>query len=86
MRKLIDCIIVAAILGCFFLAYAGFRMEAALLMCVVVILAAWRFWDRARIKDRGGNGGDDCPHHPDSIMANASVDSDSGSSAGGADD
>ncbi len=83
--KFIDYIIMAAILGCLFLAYAGFRIEAALLLGVVVIVASWRFWDRSREKHlMRGASSDNCPDHPDSVAAGGHDSSDTGN--GGGDD
>ena len=84
--KIIDYIIIAAILGCLFLAYAGFPIEAALLFVVVVIVASWRFWDRSREKHMmRGASGDTCPDHPDSVAASGYDSSHSGSDSGGND-
>jgi hypothetical protein len=68
--KIIDYMIIAAVLGCLFFAYAGFRIEAALLFVAVVIVASWRFWDHSREKHMmRGASGDNCPDHPDSVAA-----------------
>jgi hypothetical protein len=82
--KIIDYIIIAAILGCLFLAYAGFRIEAGLLFVVVVTVASWRFWDRSREKHMmRGASGDNCPDDPDSIYASGHDSSHSSSDSGG---
>jgi hypothetical protein len=85
--KIIDYIIIAAILGCMFVAYAGFRIEAALLCVVVVALASWRFGDRRREKHlMRGASGDNCPDHPDSIYASGHDSSHGAGNSGGTDD
>ena len=83
--KVIDYIIIAAILGCLFLAYAGFRIEAALLFIVVVAVSSWRFWDKTREKHLvSGSSGDNCPDNPDSIYGGVHDSSpDSGNGGGG---
>ena len=85
--KLIDYIIIAAILGCCVLAYAGFRMEAGLLLIVVIIVASWRFWDKRRERDlmRGPAGRDNCPDHPDSMYSAGHESSHSSGESGGGD-
>lgn len=85
--KIIDYIIILAILGGLFLAYAGFRIEAALLLVVVVIAASCRFWDRSREKHMmRAASGDNGPDHPDSAAATSYDSSHSNSGDGGGDD
>ena len=84
--KIIDYIIIAAILGCMYLAYAGFRIEAVLLFIVVVAVASWRFWDRSREKHMmRGASGDNCPDHPGSVHASSHDSSHSDGGSGGGD-
>jgi len=85
--KITDGIIIAAIVGCLFLAYAGFHIEALLLLAAVVIVASWRFWDRSREKHlMRAASGDNCPDHPDSVAAGGYDSSHSGSDGGAGDD
>lgn len=63
--KLIDYLTVTAILGCVFLAYAGYRFEAMLAVSVVIIVASWRFYDRSRNEGYWG-GSDNLPDHSSS--------------------
>ena len=86
--KIIDYIIIAAILGCMLLGYSGFRIEAALSLVVVAIVASWRFWDRSREKHimRSGSSGHNGPDHPDSAYASGGDSSHSGGDSGGGGD
>jgi hypothetical protein len=59
--KAIDFAIIAAVLGCAFFAYTGRRLEAALLLVAVILIASWRFWDRSKEKDLLEGGGDVLP-------------------------
>jgi len=76
--KIIDYIIIASLMGGMFLGYSGFRIEAALLLAVVIIVASWRFWDRSREKQimRRGSSGHDGPDHPDSTSSSGGSSSD----------
>jgi hypothetical protein len=75
MKAVVDFLVIPALLGCAFIAYAGFRIEACLLAFVVITVASWRFWDSSREKHLlRGSSGHDCPDHPDSICGQTSDD------------
>lgn len=79
--KLVDYIIIVAFLACFYLAYAGHRVIAVLLLMLVVIFASWRFWDQRRANESmRGAGGDNLP---DSTGGTDGDFGDSGGSGGG---
>ena len=82
--KVVDYIVIAAILGCLVLAYSGFRIEAALLIIAVIIVASWRFWDKKRERDlmNSAGGRDNGPDHPDSIYCADNHSSDSSGDGG----
>lgn len=65
--KLIDYAIIGAFIGCFFLAYAGYRLEAALAIIMAIIVASWRFWEYRRHKEEWYGSGDRIPNRHDSV-------------------
>jgi hypothetical protein len=75
--KVVDYIIVAAVVSCMFVGYSGHRIEASLLLFLVVILASWRFWNRSREKhiDRCGCSGELNPELDDPVVADSWDDS-----------
>ncbi|HEY1174121.1 MAG TPA: hypothetical protein VGH19_22340 [Verrucomicrobiae bacterium] len=84
--KLLDWIIIVAILGCVGVLYGGYRLEGALALAAVGIVASWRFYDRSREKHMGGASGTNVQDAPDSMVVNTDYSHDSGSSDSGGTD
>ncbi len=63
--KLLDYLIVVALVGCMFLGYSGHRFIALLLFMLFTILASWCFYDKRREREmmRTGGSGELNPEH-----------------------
>lgn len=74
--KFVDYLIAAALVGCLFLAYAGYRLYALPLLFVVAIVASWRFWDQRRAdeinRSRRHGSGEMNPKHDEPMASGRS--------------
>ena len=85
--KPIDYIIVAAVIGAFYLAYAGHRIVAVFVATAVITVSGWRFWDRSRVKHfMRGSSGDNLPDKDDATYGTDDHPSHDGGSADGGGD
>ncbi|MBI5803050.1 MAG: hypothetical protein HZA92_20300 [Verrucomicrobia bacterium] len=79
-----DYIIIVAFLACLFLAYAGHRMIAVLLLVLLITFASWRFWDQRRANESlRSSSGDNLPDNRDSTGGTDGDFGESGGSGGG---
>jgi hypothetical protein len=84
--KIIDYIIITAVLGCLGLAYSGHRIAAFFLLVAIVTVASWRFWDKARAgQAMHGASGDNLPDHHDATFGSEGDFSHGGAEHGGGD-